>query len=155
MFCPKSSPSYLYRWVKGGGTPSFHKIFYFGSLHSFNLFFAMGQSSCVIAKKESWTCERLIGTPVLKKGYICQGEKKKFHETKRKAQLAPMNVQFFSFKRGGKGHFFFPLFLMSSHHVPMGFPNTFTKMFPIAPWFYPIWLCPKFTSFVHKLKSKV
>jgi hypothetical protein len=50
------------------------------------------------------TCERLIGTPVLKKGYICQGEngdeqfwKEKFHETNRKAQLAPMNVQFFSF----------------------------------------------------------
>jgi hypothetical protein len=37
-------------------------------------FFAMGQSSCVIAKKESWTCDRLIGTLVLKKGYICQGE---------------------------------------------------------------------------------
>jgi hypothetical protein len=44
---------------------------------------------------------------------------------------------------------------MSSHHVPMGFPNPFAKMFPIAPWFYPIWLCPKFTSFVYKLKSKV
>ncbi len=82
---------------KGGGTPSFHKIFYFGSVHSFNLFFAMGQSSCVIAKKESWTCERLIGTPVLKKGYIFQGEKEQFHETNRKAQLTPMNVQFFSF----------------------------------------------------------
>ncbi len=30
MFCPKSSPSHLYRWAKGGGTPSFHRIFYFG-----------------------------------------------------------------------------------------------------------------------------
>jgi hypothetical protein len=64
----------------------------------------MGQSNCLIAKKRSWTCERLIGTPVLKKGDICQGEngdeqfwKEKFHETNRKAQLAPMNVQFFLF----------------------------------------------------------
>jgi len=38
MFCPKSSPFHLYRWAKGGGIPSFHKIFYFGSLHSFNFF---------------------------------------------------------------------------------------------------------------------
>jgi hypothetical protein len=30
MSCPKSSPSHLYRWAKGGGTPSFHRIFYFG-----------------------------------------------------------------------------------------------------------------------------
>jgi hypothetical protein len=30
MFCPKSSPSHLYRWAKGGGTPSSHRIFYFG-----------------------------------------------------------------------------------------------------------------------------
>jgi hypothetical protein len=65
----------------------------------------MGQSNCLIAKKkETWTCERLIGTPVLKKGDICQGEngdeqfwKEKFHETNRKAQLAPMNVHFFLF----------------------------------------------------------
>jgi len=28
-----------------------------GSLHSFNFFFAMGQSNWLIAKKESWTCE--------------------------------------------------------------------------------------------------
>jgi hypothetical protein len=28
-WCPKSSPSHLYRWAKGGGTPSFHRIFYY------------------------------------------------------------------------------------------------------------------------------
>jgi hypothetical protein len=28
MFCAKSSPSHLYMWAKGGGTPSFHRIFY-------------------------------------------------------------------------------------------------------------------------------
>jgi hypothetical protein len=30
---------------------------------------------------------------------------------------------------------FFPLFPISSHQVPMGFPKTF----PIAPQFYPVW----------------
>jgi hypothetical protein len=29
MFCPKSSPSHIYRWAKGGGTPSIHRIFNF------------------------------------------------------------------------------------------------------------------------------
>jgi hypothetical protein len=29
---PKSSPSQLYRWTKGEGPPSFHRIFYWGEL---------------------------------------------------------------------------------------------------------------------------
>jgi hypothetical protein len=30
FFCPKSSPSHLYRWAKGRRLPSFLRIFYFG-----------------------------------------------------------------------------------------------------------------------------
>ncbi len=48
---------------------------------------------------------------------------------------------FFLFKEGGKGHFFFSfvpnnVYPSCSHGVPIKFPNTFTKMFPIAPWFF-------------------
>jgi hypothetical protein len=30
FFLPKSSPFHLHRWAKGGDTPSFNRIFYFG-----------------------------------------------------------------------------------------------------------------------------
>jgi hypothetical protein len=45
---------------------------------------------------------------------------------------------------GGERDFlFFSLlsnaFPSCSHHVPKVFPNMFLKMFPIAPWFYPVW----------------
>ncbi len=53
MFCPKSSPSHLYRWAKGGGISSFHRIFYFGgSLHSFNFCFCYGPIKLAHCKKE-------------------------------------------------------------------------------------------------------
>ncbi len=54
MFCPKSSPSHLYRWAKGGSNLSFHRIFYFrrASIVSIFFFFAMGQSNWLIAKKK-------------------------------------------------------------------------------------------------------
>jgi hypothetical protein len=92
--------------------------------------FAMGQSSCVIAKKESWTCERLIGTPVPKKGYMCQCEngdeqfwKEKFHETNRKAQLACTHeCPVFFFLKRGQGAFLFSfvpnVYPSCSHGVP-------------------------------------
>jgi hypothetical protein len=35
-------------------------------------FFCYGPIELSHCQKKSWTCERLIGTPVLKKGYICQ-----------------------------------------------------------------------------------
>ncbi len=56
MFCSKSSPSHLYRWAKGGGIPSFHKIFYLGepisSIFQPLFFFAMGQSNWLIGTKK-------------------------------------------------------------------------------------------------------
>jgi hypothetical protein len=53
MFCPKSSPSHLYRWAKGGGIPSLHRIFYVGKASTISTFdFAMGQSNWLIAKKK-------------------------------------------------------------------------------------------------------
>jgi hypothetical protein len=45
------------------------------------------------------------------------------------------------FYRKGEGEILFIylfLFSMCAHHVPKVFPNTFLKMFPIAPWFYSI-----------------
>jgi hypothetical protein len=38
MFCPKFFHFHLYNWAKGEGTSSFHRVFYFGSLHGFNFF---------------------------------------------------------------------------------------------------------------------
>ncbi len=42
MFCPMSSPSHLYRGAKGGGNPSFHRIFYFGGASIVSTFFYNG-----------------------------------------------------------------------------------------------------------------
>jgi hypothetical protein len=39
MFCPKSSPSHLYSWAKGGGNPLFRKIFYLGGASMVSTFF--------------------------------------------------------------------------------------------------------------------
>jgi hypothetical protein len=56
MFSPKSSPSHLYRWAKGGGTHLSVESSILGSLHSFNFFFffffAMGQSNWLISKRK-------------------------------------------------------------------------------------------------------
>jgi hypothetical protein len=60
MFCPKSSPSHLYRWAKG--TTLFLSIesSILGSFRSFNFFFAMGQSNWLIAEKKKLDFQ---GTP--------------------------------------------------------------------------------------------
>ncbi len=67
--------------------------------------------------------------------------KEKFHAANGKAQHS-QTVQFFSCGHiggwgqvGERGIFcFFPFFPMCSHHVPMKFPNTFLKVFLIAPF---------------------
>ncbi len=54
QFCPKSSPSHLYRCgPKGQKLHHFHRIFYFGEPPQFqpSFFFVMGQSNWLIAKK--------------------------------------------------------------------------------------------------------
>jgi hypothetical protein len=40
---------------------------------------------------------------------------------------------------GERDFWFFPFCPKCSHHVPKVFPNMFLKMFPITPWFYPVW----------------
>ncbi len=58
MFCPKSSPSHLYRWAKGGGNPSFHRIFYFGGASIVSTFFLQWPNQIGSVKKnKNWTCE--------------------------------------------------------------------------------------------------
>jgi hypothetical protein len=61
MFCPRSSPSYLYRWAKGEGTSSFNRIFNFGEPLKFRLSFRDGTIKELAhsqkTKKKSWTCE--------------------------------------------------------------------------------------------------
>jgi hypothetical protein len=52
MFCPKSSPSHLYSWAKGGGTPSFHRIFYFGEPPQFQLFLEWANQIGSLQKKK-------------------------------------------------------------------------------------------------------
>jgi hypothetical protein len=53
VFCPKSSPSHLCRWAKGGGgTPTCKESSILGSLHSFNFVLQWANP-----KKQGWTCE--------------------------------------------------------------------------------------------------
>jgi hypothetical protein len=61
MFYPKSSPSHLYRWAQGEGTPSFNRIFYFWGAFIVSTFFCdwpLGQSKSLLKKKLD-----LWGTP--------------------------------------------------------------------------------------------
>jgi len=75
--------------------------------------------------------------------------KEKFHAANGKVQHSE-TVQFFfcghmgnGDRWGREGFFvFFPSVKcvpICSHHVPKVFPNMFFKMFPTAPWFYPVW----------------
>ncbi len=59
---PKSSPSHLYRWAKGGGTPSFHRIFLFWGASIVSIFFFCDGPIKLVhctQKKKSWTYEWL------------------------------------------------------------------------------------------------
>jgi hypothetical protein len=51
MFCPKSSPSRLYRWAKGGGTQAFNRIFYFEGASIVSTFFCNGPIKISCCKK--------------------------------------------------------------------------------------------------------
>jgi len=65
MFCPKSSPSHLYRWAKGrGGTPSFHRIFYFGGASIASIFLG-GQPDWLMEKKKKKEEGGLVRHPQL------------------------------------------------------------------------------------------
>jgi hypothetical protein len=57
IFCPKSSPSHLYRWAKGGGPSSFNRIFYFGELSIVATSFCNGPIKITHCKNKSWTYE--------------------------------------------------------------------------------------------------
>ncbi len=49
------------------------------------------------------------------------------------------NYFLFEKAKGQKNFLFFSLFsILCFYHVPKMFSNIFPKMFPIAPWFYPI-----------------
>ncbi len=63
----ESPPLFTYRaQPKGGGTPSFHRIFYFGAGSIVSIFFAMGQSNWLIAKHNNNKIKKLDswGTPI-------------------------------------------------------------------------------------------
>jgi hypothetical protein len=51
-FAQSPPPSHLCRWAEGGGTPSFHRIFYLGSLHSFNRFLQWANQIHLLQKKK-------------------------------------------------------------------------------------------------------
>jgi hypothetical protein len=56
----ESPPLFTYRaQPKGGGTPSFHRIFYFGAGSIVSIFFAMGQSNWLIAKHNNNKIKKL------------------------------------------------------------------------------------------------
>jgi hypothetical protein len=49
---PKVLPSHLYRWAKGGGIPSFHRILYFGEPPQFQLFLPWANQIGSLQKKK-------------------------------------------------------------------------------------------------------
>ncbi len=79
--------------------------------------------------------------------------KEKFHAPNGKAQHALTNGPVSFFLKWGRGFFvFFPL---CSQCVPIMFPwgsHQVSKVFPIAPRFYPNWFAQRLNSHVYKLK---
>ncbi len=156
MFCLKSSPFHLYRWAKGGGNPSFHRIFYFwGASIVSTFFFGDGPIKLDHCKKNK-NCEAL-NRGVLCKGYWPRPKmvtnsfgKRKFMQPMGRPKHALKVPCFFSFQVLGQGEglifFIFPWFPSGSHYVPQ-VPNEFPNMFSIAPHFYPIMLWQMLSSF--------
>jgi hypothetical protein len=61
----QSPPLLTYIGGPKGVAPSFHRIFYFGEPPQFQLFFAMGQSNCLIAPKKKKKTVGLVRHPQL------------------------------------------------------------------------------------------
>ncbi len=52
MFCRKSSPSHVYTWAKGRGTPSFHRFFYIWGASIGSIFFCYGPIKLAHSKRK-------------------------------------------------------------------------------------------------------
>jgi hypothetical protein len=78
--------------------------------------------------------------------------KRNFMQPMRRLSMHSWTVQFLSFWSAGEGFLFFSL---CSQCVPIMFPwgsHEVPEVFPLAPWFYPIWFAQRLNSHVYKLK---
>ncbi len=139
MCSPKSSPSHLYRCAKGGGTLSFHRIFYFGKPPQSNWLISKRKKVGLVRHPQLINYETEISIPGFSQIYapvISPGQKWWQTVLEREISCSQWEASacthdepcFCLLGEGGGRHFLFfflvpNVFPTCSHHVPLRFPK--------------------------------